>query len=47
MATNRGSLPAPTGSYVDPGRVARSPDESYDPRGERELWAAVERTYAA
>ncbi|WP_413811412.1 SDR family NAD(P)-dependent oxidoreductase [Streptomyces sp. OE57] len=38
-----GTTPAPTGSYVDRARVARSSEESYDPRRERELWDAVER----
>ncbi|CDR14704.1 SDR family NAD(P)-dependent oxidoreductase [Streptomyces iranensis] len=45
-----GTTPAPTGSYVDRARVARSSEESYDPRRERELWDAVERftvTHAA
>lgn len=38
-----GRTSAPTGSYVDRGRVARSSAESYDPRRERELWDAAER----
>lgn len=38
-----GTTPAPTGSYVDRGRVDRSSDESYDPQRERELWEAAER----
>ncbi|MBO0917140.1 SDR family NAD(P)-dependent oxidoreductase [Streptomyces laculatispora] len=38
-----GTTRAPTGSYVDRGRVDRSSDESYDPRREDELWEAVER----
>ena len=38
-----GTTRAPTGSYVDRGRVARSSQESYDPGRERELWAAAER----
>ncbi|MER5217778.1 hypothetical protein ABT063_46545 [Streptomyces sp. NPDC002838] len=38
---------APTGSYVDRGREARSSKESYDPQRERELWDAVERFAAA
>jgi len=42
-----GVLPAPTGSYVDRRRVARSSDESYDPRRERDLWDAVERLTTA
>ncbi|MFD3926063.1 SDR family NAD(P)-dependent oxidoreductase [Streptomyces sp. NPDC058614] len=45
-----GKTKAPTGSYVDRGRVTRSSEESYDPRRERELWDAAERfasTYAA
>lgn len=42
-----GTTPAPTGSYVDRGRVARSSDESYDPRREAELWDAAERFTAA
>ncbi|GAA4636741.1 protochlorophyllide reductase [Actinoallomurus vinaceus] len=42
-----GTTKAPTGSYVDRGRVVRSSEESYDPRRERELWDAVERLTAA
>ncbi|MGO4612616.1 SDR family NAD(P)-dependent oxidoreductase [Nocardia sp. 2YAB30] len=42
-----GTTKAPTGSYVDRGRVARSSEESYDPHRERELWDAVERFTAA
>ncbi|WP_280240141.1 SDR family NAD(P)-dependent oxidoreductase [Nocardia abscessus] len=45
-----GATVAPTGSYVDRGRVSRSSEESYDQRREAELWAAAERlvaTYAA
>ncbi|MBO3676406.1 SDR family NAD(P)-dependent oxidoreductase [Streptomyces sp. NEAU-YJ-81] len=38
-----GTTAAPTGSYVDRARVARSSQESYDPLRERELWDAVER----
>ncbi|MER8158946.1 SDR family NAD(P)-dependent oxidoreductase [Streptomyces sp. NPDC094472] len=38
-----GTTAAPTGSYVDRARVARSSQESYDPPRERELWDAVER----
>jgi NAD(P)-dependent dehydrogenase (short-subunit alcohol dehydrogenase family) len=38
-----GTTEAPTGCYVDRGRVARSSPESYHPRRERELWAAAER----
>ncbi|MEU8876774.1 hypothetical protein AB0D24_37710 [Streptomyces javensis] len=38
-----GTTAAPTGSYVDRARVARSSEGSYDPRRERELWDAVER----
>lgn len=38
-----GTTRAPTGSYVDRDRVARSSEESYDPRREAELWDAVER----
>jgi NAD(P)-dependent dehydrogenase (short-subunit alcohol dehydrogenase family) len=38
-----GATAAPTGSYVDRGRVARSSAESYDPGRERELWDAVEQ----
>lgn len=42
-----GRIKAPTGSYVDRNRVARSSEESYDPRRERELWDTVERFTAA
>lgn len=42
-----GATRAPTGSYVDRGRPARSSEESYDPRREAELWEAVERFTAA
>ncbi|MER5182447.1 SDR family NAD(P)-dependent oxidoreductase [Streptomyces sp. NPDC002896] len=42
-----GTTEAPTGSYVDRGRVARSSEESYDPTREGELWDAVERFTAA
>ncbi|MDT0322569.1 SDR family NAD(P)-dependent oxidoreductase [Streptomyces millisiae] len=38
-----GRIEAPSGSYVDHAKVARSSDESYDPARERELWDAVER----
>jgi len=38
-----GRTAAPTGSYVDRGRVVRSSAESYDPEREAELWAAAER----
>lgn len=41
-----GSTGAPTGSYVDRGRVDRSSEESYDPGRERELWDALERLTA-
>lgn len=41
-----GTTAAPTGSYVDRARTARSSDESYDPRRESELWEAAERTTA-
>ncbi|MDA3629350.1 SDR family NAD(P)-dependent oxidoreductase [Saccharopolyspora sp. WRP15-2] len=37
-----GRIKAPTGSYVDRNRVARSSEESYDPLRERDLWDAVE-----
>jgi NAD(P)-dependent dehydrogenase (short-subunit alcohol dehydrogenase family) len=37
-----GSAPAPSGSYVDRRRVARSSAESYDPDRERDLWNTVE-----
>jgi NAD(P)-dependent dehydrogenase (short-subunit alcohol dehydrogenase family) len=42
-----GTTEAPTGSYVDRSRVARSSEESYDPQRERELWDAAERFTAA
>jgi NAD(P)-dependent dehydrogenase (short-subunit alcohol dehydrogenase family) len=42
-----GTTNAPTGSYVDRSRVARSSEESYDPQRERELWDAAERFTAA
>lgn len=42
-----GTTRAPTGSYVDRGRPARSSEESYDPRREGELWEAAERFTAA
>ncbi|MFI9169365.1 SDR family NAD(P)-dependent oxidoreductase [Streptomyces lincolnensis] len=42
-----GITEAPTGSYVDRGRLARSSEESYDPRREGELWEAAERLTAA
>ncbi|GAA2099942.1 SDR family NAD(P)-dependent oxidoreductase [Streptomyces albiaxialis] len=38
-----GTTEAPTGSYVDRDRTARSSEESYDERREGELWEAVER----
>ncbi|MGW7080456.1 SDR family NAD(P)-dependent oxidoreductase [Streptomyces sp. NPDC054866] len=38
-----GTTHAPTGSYVDRSRVARSSQESYDPQREGELWEAAER----
>jgi NAD(P)-dependent dehydrogenase (short-subunit alcohol dehydrogenase family) len=41
-----GTTRAPTGSYVDRGRVTRSSDESYAPQRERELWDAAERLTA-
>ncbi|MEU5844713.1 SDR family NAD(P)-dependent oxidoreductase [Saccharopolyspora shandongensis] len=37
-----GTTNAPTGAYVDRGRVARSSGESYDPQRESELWDTVE-----
>ncbi|SDD76597.1 SDR family NAD(P)-dependent oxidoreductase [Glycomyces harbinensis] len=37
-----GAVAAPTGSYVDRGRVDRSSAQSYDEHRERELWDAVE-----
>lgn len=45
-----GTTKAPTGSYVDRGRAARSSEESYDPQRERELWDVAEEftpAYAA
>ncbi|PAZ15225.1 short-chain dehydrogenase [Streptomyces sp. SA15] len=42
-----GTTKAPTGSYVDRGRAARSSQESYDPQRERELWDAAERFTSA
>lgn len=41
-----GNTRAPTGSYVDRGKVSRSSDESYDPAREAELWDALERIAA-
>lgn len=38
-----GTTEAPTGAYIDRGRVARSSEESYDPQRESELWDAAER----
>ncbi|MPY61351.1 SDR family NAD(P)-dependent oxidoreductase [Streptomyces spongiae] len=38
-----GTTEAPTGSYVDRGRVDRSSKESYDPQREGSLWDAAER----
>ncbi|MFE9857018.1 SDR family NAD(P)-dependent oxidoreductase [Streptomyces sp. NPDC005780] len=38
-----GTTEAPTGSYVDRTRAARSSAESYDARREGELWNCVER----
>ncbi len=43
----RGTTQAPTGSYVDRGRVDRSSQESCDPQREGELWDAAERFTAA
>ncbi|WP_020122393.1 SDR family NAD(P)-dependent oxidoreductase [Streptomyces canus] len=37
-----GLTPAPSGSYVDRTREARSSAESYDPEREQRLWTAVE-----
>jgi NAD(P)-dependent dehydrogenase (short-subunit alcohol dehydrogenase family) len=37
-----GVVAAPTGSYVDRGRVGRSSADSYDEHRERELWDALE-----
>lgn len=42
-----GTPQAPSGSYVDRGRVDSSSEESYDPRRESELWDAAERFTAA
>jgi hypothetical protein len=42
-----GTTQAPTGAYVDRGRVAQSFQESYDPQREREPWDAAERFTAA
>lgn len=42
-----GTTKAPTGSYVDRARAARSSEESYDPQREGELWDAAERFTAA
>ncbi|NKQ52818.1 short-chain dehydrogenase [Amycolatopsis sp. K13G38] len=42
-----GRIAAPTGSYVDRGRVARSSAESYAPERERELWETLEELTAA
>ncbi|MGC9436722.1 SDR family NAD(P)-dependent oxidoreductase [Streptomyces sp. WG5] len=42
-----GTTHAPTGSYVDRSRAARSSQESYDPQREGELWEAAERFTAA
>jgi NAD(P)-dependent dehydrogenase (short-subunit alcohol dehydrogenase family) len=42
-----GTIKAPTGSYVDRSRAARSSEESYDPQRERELWDTAERFTAA
>ncbi|MFF7942854.1 SDR family NAD(P)-dependent oxidoreductase [Nocardia gamkensis] len=41
-----GATAAPTGAYVDRDRVARSSEESYDPRREAELWDVLERFIA-
>ncbi|BDT94742.1 putative dehydrogenase/reductase [Nocardia sputorum] len=41
-----GATAAPTGAYVDRGRVDRSSEESYDPRREAGLWDALERFIA-
>ena len=38
-----GTISAPTGSYVDHARVARSSEESYAPQREREIWDVAER----
>lgn len=42
-----GTTEAPTGSYVDRTRAARSSEESYDPRREGALWDSAERFTAA
>ncbi|MFF6999967.1 SDR family NAD(P)-dependent oxidoreductase [Streptomyces sp. NPDC008313] len=42
-----GTTKAPTGSYVDRTRAARSSEESYDPQREGELWDTAERFTAA
>lgn len=42
-----GTTGAPTGSYIDRTRAARSSDESYDTRREGELWDAAERFTSA
>jgi NAD(P)-dependent dehydrogenase (short-subunit alcohol dehydrogenase family) len=42
-----GTTKAPTGSYIDRRRAARSSEESYDPRREGELWDAAEQFTAA
>ncbi|CAM5257813.1 SDR family NAD(P)-dependent oxidoreductase OS=Streptomyces tendae OX=1932 GN=GUR47_15040 PE=3 SV=1 [Streptomyces tendae] len=42
-----GTTSAPSGSYVDRARAARSSEESYDPGREAELWDAAERFIAA
>lgn len=41
-----GQLRAPTGAYVDRGKVARSSGASYDPAREHALWETVERLTA-
>ncbi|MFK4103048.1 SDR family NAD(P)-dependent oxidoreductase [Streptomyces sp. NPDC019531] len=38
-----GTIQAPSGSYVDRSRVARSSKESYDRRREADLWETAER----
>ncbi len=38
-----GTIAAPSGSYVDRGRLDRSSDESYDTAREAALWTTVER----
>jgi hypothetical protein len=42
-----GTTKAPTGFYVNRGRVARCSKEAYAPQGGGELWADVERFTAA